>query len=36
MEPRDELEAAFTSGELAELIAESSREGLLDDDESAG
>jgi len=34
VEPRDELEAAFTSGELADLIAESSREGLLDDDES--
>ncbi|HEY0811834.1 MAG TPA: hemolysin family protein [Pseudonocardia sp.] len=32
--PRDELEAAFTSGELADLIAESSREGLLDGDES--
>jgi CBS domain containing-hemolysin-like protein len=34
VEPRDELEAKFTSGELAELIAESSREGLLDDDET--
>jgi CBS domain containing-hemolysin-like protein len=34
IEPRDELEAAFTSGELADLIAESTREGLLDDDES--
>ena len=34
VEPRDELEASFTSGELADLIAESSREGLLDDDES--
>ena len=34
VEPRDELEAAFTSGELADLIAESGREGLLDDDES--
>jgi CBS domain containing-hemolysin-like protein len=34
VEPRDELESAFTSGELAELIAESGREGLLDDDES--
>ncbi|MCW2716923.1 MAG: hypothetical protein JWR81_745 [Pseudonocardia sp.] len=33
VEPRDELEAAFTSGELADLIAESGREGLLDDDE---
>jgi magnesium and cobalt exporter, CNNM family len=32
--PRDELETAFTSGELADLIAESGREGLLDDDES--
>ena len=31
----DELEAAFTSGELADLIADSSREGLLDDDESS-
>ncbi len=34
VEPRDELEASFTSGELADLIAESSREGLLADDES--
>jgi CBS domain containing-hemolysin-like protein len=34
VEARDELEAAFTSGELADLIAESGREGLLDDDES--
>ena len=32
--PRDELEAGFTSGELAELIAESQREGLLDAAES--
>ncbi len=31
IEPRDELETAFTSGELADLIAESGREGLLDD-----
>ena len=30
VEPRDELEASFTSGELADLIAESGREGLLD------
>jgi CBS domain containing-hemolysin-like protein len=28
--PRDELEAGFTSGELADVIAESQREGLLD------
>jgi CBS domain containing-hemolysin-like protein len=34
VQPRDELESAFTSGELADLIAESGREGLLDDDES--
>ncbi|MBA3906775.1 MAG: HlyC/CorC family transporter [Pseudonocardiales bacterium] len=34
IEPRDELETAFTSGELADLIAESGREGLLDDDGS--
>ncbi len=34
VEPRDELESAFTSGELADLISESGREGLLDDDES--
>jgi CBS domain containing-hemolysin-like protein len=34
VEPRDELEASFTSGELADLIAESSREGLLDDHET--
>lgn len=32
--PKDELETAFTSGELAALIAESGREGLLADDES--
>lgn len=32
--PRDELEAGFTSGELAEMIAESQREGLLDAAES--
>lgn len=32
--PRDELAAGFTSGELAELIAESQREGLLDAAES--
>ena len=32
--PRAELEAAFTSGELAVLIAESRREGLLDDAET--
>ncbi|MFC4947820.1 hemolysin family protein [Pseudonocardia sp. GCM10023141] len=35
VEPRDELESAFTSGEMADLIAESGREGLLDDDESS-
>ena len=34
VEPRDELESSFTSGELADLIAESGREGLLDADES--
>lgn len=34
VQPRDELEAAFTSGEVAELIAESGRQGLLDDDET--
>ncbi|MCU1666466.1 MAG: hypothetical protein JWR58_6531 [Pseudonocardia sp.] len=34
VEPRDELETSFTSGELADLIAESGREGLLDDHES--
>lgn len=32
--PRDELEDAFTSGELAAMIADSRREGLLDDAES--
>jgi CBS domain containing-hemolysin-like protein len=32
--PRLELETAFTSGELAVMIAESRREGLLDDAES--
>ena len=35
VEPKDELESAFTSGELADLIAESGREGLLDDEESS-
>ena len=35
VEPRDELEAAFTSGELADLITESRREGLLDDEETS-
>jgi CBS domain containing-hemolysin-like protein len=34
IEPKDEVEAAFTSGELSEMIADSRREGLLDDDES--
>ena len=31
--PRDEVASAFTSDEVASLIAESRREGLLDDDE---
>ncbi len=35
VEPRDELEAAFTSGELADLITESRREGFLDDAETS-
>jgi CBS domain containing-hemolysin-like protein len=35
VEPRDELETSFTPGELADLIAESGREGLLDDEESS-
>ncbi|MCW2631226.1 MAG: hypothetical protein JWR88_188 [Pseudonocardia sp.] len=35
VEPRDELESAYTPGELAEMIADSRREGLLDDDESS-
>ena len=34
IEPKDELETAFTSGELSEMIADSRREGLLDDEES--
>lgn len=34
VQPRDELETSFTPGELADLIAESGREGLLDKDES--
>ena len=33
--PKDELETAFTSGELSEMIDDARREGLLDDDESA-
>ena len=35
VEPRDELEAAFSSGELAEMIADSRREGLLDEAETS-
>jgi CBS domain containing-hemolysin-like protein len=35
VDPRDELEAAFTSGELAEMISDSRREGLLDDEETS-
>lgn len=34
VQPRDELEAAFTHGELADLITESRREGFLDDEET--
>jgi CBS domain containing-hemolysin-like protein len=34
IQPRDELEAAFTSDELTEMIAESQREGLLDEAET--
>ena len=34
VQPRDELETAITSDQLADLIAESGREGLLDDDGS--
>lgn len=33
--PRDELETAFTTGELAEMLGDSRREGLLDDSESS-
>ena len=33
VEPRDELDSAFTPEELASLIGESRREGLLDDSE---
>lgn len=33
IEPKDELDNAYTPGELADLIAESRREGLLDDSE---
>lgn len=32
-EPRDEVASAFTREEVAELVAESRREGLLDDEE---
>ncbi len=35
VEPRSELEIGFTSGELSEMIADSRREGLLDDEESS-
>jgi CBS domain containing-hemolysin-like protein len=34
VEPRDELETAFTSTQLADLITESGREGFLDDEET--
>lgn len=33
--PKDELETAFTPGELSEMIDDSRREGLLDDEESS-
>ncbi|OXM69425.1 hemolysin family protein [Amycolatopsis vastitatis] len=33
VEPKDELETAYTSDELAELLSESRREGLLDQSE---
>lgn len=33
VEPKDELETAYTSAELAELLVESRREGLLDQSE---
>lgn len=33
--PREELESAYTQAELAEMIADSRREGLLDDQESS-
>ena len=33
VEPKDELETAYTSGELAELLSESRREGLLEQSE---
>lgn len=33
VEPKDEFESAYTTGELAQMIAESRREGLLDDSE---
>jgi CBS domain containing-hemolysin-like protein len=33
VEPKDELETAYTSAELAELLSESRREGLLDQSE---
>lgn len=35
VQPRDELESSFTTGEIADLIDESRREGLLDDDETS-
>jgi CBS domain containing-hemolysin-like protein len=33
--PRDELDSAYTGAELAEMISDSRREGLLDDHESS-
>ncbi|ALL77008.1 membrane protein [Pseudonocardia sp. EC080610-09] len=33
--PKDELETAFTPGELSEMMDDSRREGLLDDEESS-
>ncbi len=35
VEPVDELDAGYTRGELAEMIADSQREGLLDADETS-
>lgn len=35
VEPRDELESAYTPDELAEMISDSRREGLLDEQESS-
>jgi CBS domain containing-hemolysin-like protein len=35
VQPRDDLDTSYTTGELADMVAESQREGLLDSQESS-